>query len=233
MLLAECKCWHSTQNLIRVCFCAGHTAWFIALFSRWRLSTIISRLLASNYFILRSGSQSCESTNKGPKIVRSVRAATNVTVDFTMTSTTKDLTKELIDDIWKLEALRWSETRRLDLGQLYSTVLKVKCNLLESSIQDEIPITLFVQLAQIKWLSQIFGLDSNKLDVHLKRGLRDALLRLSGSALYSNLFSMANLELLYVCARLLELGAQDLEWRNLETLYREIVAQLSQKAGVQ
>ena len=139
----------------------------------------------------------------------------------------------LMDEIRELETIRNSKLRRYNLSSLHNTIVARKCHLLETSIPMEIPIPLFMQLANFKWFYHVLGMDDTRLDTCLKRGFENALVRLNmRDAEDRQLSTVQRFELLDVCARLLELETEDEGWSNLESFYKGSLARLGHTAGI-
>ena len=146
-----------------------------------------------------------------------------------MAFNTDDLTQELIDEVWKLAELRTSQTNRLDISQLISTLIELKCSRLETSIPEKIPMPLFIQLVDIRLLYKLLGQDSVGLDRSLDRGLRNALEHMKSARREDpQLLSVEHDDLSDIFARLLVFRTHnpDDEWRSLVKMHRTTWEQL-------
>ena len=151
-----------------------------------------------------------------------------------MSSSTNRSPEQLIDEIWKLVIQRSSTPRRLDLFQLSNTLIQLNCNHLETSIPEEVPMPLLIQLVDIRILYNLLHRDNTNLDRSLKRGLRNVLQDLSSRRAEDPLLSNAeSFGLLNLCARLLQHMNVDDEWRLLDEMFATLVEQLRQMAEMQ
>ena len=149
-----------------------------------------------------------------------------------MASNAEEIADELQDEIKRLENLRLSTSHGIDLCQLYSDLVKLKCHFLETSIPEIIPTNIFTQLVHIRWIYKERGWDSIDLDRSLKRGMRQALEAANSESTGElQISSILNPDIMDMCRFLLRKSNPDEEWGRLDEMFDAASKRFGRTAG--